>query len=160
MIEHIVITVRFICDRGVSHELVRHRIASFAQESTRYCNYQKDDFGSEITVIEPLFLERGTEAWSMWYNSCLNSEKTYFDLLNWGCTPEEARAVLPHSLKTEVVVTMNLREWRHFFQLRAYRTSRKPHPQMRQLALPLLEKFKNFLPEVFGDLEVSNNGTS
>lgn len=159
MIEHIVITVRFICDRGVSHELVRHRIASFAQESTRYCNYQKDDFGSEITVIEPLFLERGTEAWSMWYNSCLNSEKTYFDLLNWGCTPEEARAVLPHSLKTEVVVTMNLREWRHFFQLRALGTTGKPHPQMRQLALPLLEKFKNFLPEVFGDLEVSNNGT-
>ena len=157
MIEHYSITVRFICDRGVSHEIVRHRLASFAQESTRYCNYIKDDFGSEITVIKPLFLEENTAGWRMWKRTCDMAETAYFDLLDWGCTPQEARAVLPNSLKTEVVVTMNLREWRHFFKLRAVGTTGKPHPQMKELALPLLNEFKQVLPEVFDDLEVPDN---
>ena len=154
MLEHCSISVKFICDRGVSHELVRHRIASFAQESTRYCNYSKDDFGSEITFIKPLYLDEDTEGYRYWRAACFVSEKAYFDLLNWGCTPQEARAVLPNSLKTEIVVTMNLREWRHFFKLRALGITGKPHPQMKELALPLLNDFKQALPEVFDDLEV------
>lgn len=154
MIEHFSVTVKFICDRGVSHEIVRHRLASFAQESTRYCNYHKDDFGSEITVIKPLFLEEGTTGWQCWEDSCKNAEWAYFKMLEWGCTPQEARSVLPNSLKTEIVVTMNLREWRHFFKLRALGTTGKPHPQMKELAMPLLERFKELLPEVFDDLEV------
>lgn len=155
MIEHFSITVKFICDRGVSHEIVRHRIASFAQESTRYCNYIKDDFGSEITVIKPLFLDEGTDGYNIWKASCQAAEDAYFDLLNWGCTAQEARSVLPNSLKTEIVVTMNLREWRHFFNLRALGTTGKPHPQMKEIALPLLNYFKEALPEVFDDLEVT-----
>lgn len=157
MIEHCSITVKFICDRGVSHEIVRHRLASFAQESTRYCNYIKDDFGSEVTVIEPSFLEPGTHGYVNWMGACQTAETAYFNMLNWGCTPQEARSVLPNSLKTEIVVTMNLREWRHFFKLRALGTTGKPHPQIRELAMPLLEEFKTILPEVFGDLEVSEN---
>lgn len=154
MIEHFSITVKFICDRGVSHEIVRHRLASFAQESTRYCNYSKDDFGTEITVIKPMFLEEGTTGFNYWASACRVAEIAYFDLLNWGCTPQEARSVLPNSLKTEVVVTTNLREWRHFFNLRALGTTGKPHPQMKELALPLLNEFKQALPEFFDDLEV------
>ena len=157
MIEHYSITVKFICDRGVSHEIVRHRIASFAQESTRYCNYIKDDFGSEITVIKPFFFKEGTDAWYFWKKSCEEAEKAYFNLLTWGCSPQEARSILPNSLKTEIVVTMNLRGWRHFFKLRALGTTGAPHPQMKEVALPLLKEFSAFLPEVFGDLEVSEN---
>lgn len=155
MIEHFSISVKFICDRGVSHEIVRHRIASFAQESTRYCNYIKEDFGTEITVIKPLFFDEGTYGYDVWYNACRSAEDAYFDLLNYGCTPEQARSVLPNSLKTEIVVTMNLREWRHFFNLRALGTTGKPHPQMKEIALPLLNHFKTILPEVFEDLEVT-----
>ena len=157
MIEHYSITVKFICDRGVSHEIVRHRVASFAQESTRYCNYIKDDFGSEITVIKPLFFKEGTDAWYFWKKSCEEAEKAYFNLLTWGCNPQEARSVLPTSLKTEIVVTMNLREWRHFFKLRVLGTTGAPHPQIKEVAEPLLEVFAGALPEVFGDLAVSKN---
>ena len=156
MIEHFFLTVKFICDRGVSHEIVRHRIASYAQESTRYCNYGKEGFGGEITVIYPLFLEEGTRGWDIWKESCEAAEKAYFDLLDWGCSPQEARSVLPNSLKTEIIVTMNLREWRHFFKLRAIGTTGNPHPQMREVALPLLREMKEVLPEVFGDLEEKN----
>lgn len=155
MIEHCSITVKFICDRGVSHEIVRHRLASFAQESTRYCNYSKDDFGTEITVIKPSFLKEGTNGYTLWESCCKYAEMSYFNLLDWGCTPQEARAVLPTCLKTEIVVTMNLREWRHFFKLRALGTTGKPHPQIKELALPLLNDFKQALPEVFDDLEVT-----
>ena len=156
MIEHFSLTVKFICDRGVSHEIVRHRIASYAQESTRYCNYGKEGFGEEITVIAPLFLQEGTRGWDLWKESCEAAEKAYFDLLDWGCSPQEARSVLPNSLKTEIIVTMNLREWRHFFKLRAIGTTGNPHPQMREVALPLLREMKEVLPEVFGDLEEKN----
>ena len=156
MIEHFFLTVKFICDRGVSHEIVRHRIASYAQESTRYCNYGKEGFGGEITVISPLFLQEGTRGWDLWKESCEAAEKAYFDLLDWGCSPQEARSVLPNSLKTEIIVTMNLREWRHFFKLRAIGTTGNPHPQMREVALPLLREMKEVLPEVFGDLEEKN----
>lgn len=151
VLEHCSVTVKFICDRGVSHEIVRHRLASYCQESTRYCNYSKDGFGAEITVIRPTFLLYGTEAFDCWYQACKNAERAYFDLLDWGCSPQEARSVLPNSLKTEVVMTANLREWRHFFKLR---TAPEAHPQMREVAVPLLHQMQELVPVVFDDLEV------
>ena len=153
MIEHCSISVKFICDRGVSHEIVRHRIASYAQESTRYCNYSKDKFNNEITVIKPCFLKpcENIED-TFWYKSCEYAEMSYFDMLNVGYTPQEARSVLPNSLKTEIVVTYNLRGWINFFKLR---TPSSAHPQMREVAIPLLEEFKTYLPEIFGDIEVN-----
>ena len=153
MLEHESITIKFVVDRGVSHEIVRHRLASFAQESTRYCNYGKDDFGSEITFIKPIFFEDGTETYEMWRHSCEDAEAAYFNLLDCGCTPQEARAVLPNSLKTELVMTANLREWRHFFKLRAANSTGKAHPQMLEVTRPLLDKLKWLIPIVFDDIE-------
>lgn len=149
MIEHQAITVKFVCDRGVSHEIVRHRIASFAQESTRYCNYSNDKFGSEITVIEPFFFDENSEEYKVWWACCATAEVDYLRLLRLGRSPQEARSVLPNSLKTEIVVTMNVREWRHFFKLRCASTA---HPQMRELAIPLFEEMKELLPELFEDI--------
>lgn len=149
VLEHASITVRFVCDRGVSHEIVRHRLASFCQESTRYCNYSQGKHGGEITVIRPVYLEEGTSVWDDWVGSCKAAEKTYFQMLNFGCSPQEARAVLPNSLKTEVVMTANLREWRHFLKLR---TDNAAHPQMRELARPLLCTMQALVPVVFDDI--------
>ena len=134
VLEHESITVRFVCDRGVSHEIVRHRLASYSQESTRYCNYSGDRFGSGLTVIKPCFLKEKTGAYTSWITAMFVAEKEYFAMLNWGCTPQEARSVLPNSTKTEVVMTANLREWRHFLKLR---TAKAAHPQMRELTVPL-----------------------
>ena len=153
MLEHYSISVRFTVDRGVSHEIVRHRIASYAQESTRYCSYNKEKFGSEITVIRPSEFEPGTANYEIWAQACQACEKAYFALLENGAAPEFARDVLPTSLKTEIIVTMNLREWRHFFRMRAAGTTGRPHPQMRQVAQPLLEEMRPWLPEVFADLD-------
>lgn len=151
VLEHSSISVRFVCDRGVSHEIVRHRLASYCQESTRYCNYSKDEFGAEITVIEPYFLDKNSTGYRTWEASCRQAEKAYFDLLKWGCTPQEARTVLPNSLKTEVVMTANIREWRHFCKLRAALTA---HPQMREVASELFEILKEKYPVFFEDIEV------
>lgn len=151
MLEHASMTVRFTVDRGVSHELVRHRIASFAQESTRYCNYNKDKFGREITVVQPPFDENSI-AYEAWRYGCIVADCCYHGMLAAGAPPEIARSVLPHSLKTEVVMTANMREWRHFFQLRALGTTGKPHPQMVQVAMPLLRECAEAMPELFGDL--------
>lgn len=150
VIEHYNITVKFICDRGVTHEIVRHRLASYCQESTRYCNYSSDKFGTEITVIKPCYLDEGTEGYRMWAGFCSLAEAYYFDLLNYGCTPQEARAVLPNSLKTELVMTANIREFRHFFKLRC---SKAAHPQMREVALMLLKEFKERIPVLFDDID-------
>lgn len=149
VLEHESITVRFICDRGVSHEIVRHRIASFSQESTRYCNYSGNRFGNQITFIKPCFLEEGTGGYKLWKQAMFVAEKEYFELLNWGCTPQEARSVLPNSTKTEVVMTANLREWRHFLKLR---TATAAHPQMRELTVPLLHELQERIPVVFDDI--------
>ena len=151
VLEHCSVTVKFICDRGVSHEIVRHRVASYCQESTRYCNYSQDGFGNEITVIEPCYLTEGTKAYTLWKNLCNCAEQVYFGMLGEGCTPQEARAVLPNSLKTEVVMTANMREWRHFFKLRC---SKAAHPQMREVACMLLEQFKEKIHVLFDDIEV------
>ena len=153
VIEHGSLTVRVTCDRGISHEIVRHRIASYSQESTRYCNYSKDGFGGEITVIWPCFLAKGSTAMQHWVWACRQAEASYFNMLTFGCAPQEARSVLPNSLKTEVVMTANLREWRHFFKLR---TAPAAHPQMRELAIPLLRRMQEMVPVVFDDLEVAH----
>lgn len=150
VIEHFSISVKFICDRGVSHEIVRHRIASFSQESTRYCNYIKDKFDNQITFIKPCFWDEGSHNYEIWRETVQATEKNYFELISNGAKPKEARSILPNSLKTEIVVTMNLREWRHFFKLR---TSSKAHPQMRELAIPLMEDFQDRLPEIFFDIQ-------
>lgn len=152
VIEHGSLSVRFVCDRGVSHEIVRHRLAAYCQESTRYCNYSKGDFGGEITVIKPLYLEEGTAVHRIWKRSCETAEIAYFDLLTEGCSPQEARAVLPNSLKTEVVMTADIREWRHFIKLR---NSHAAHPQMREVADMLAVLFKDNYPVFFEDIEVA-----
>ena len=152
MLEHESITVKFTVDRGVSHELVRHRLASFAQESTRYCNYSQDKFGSEITVIKPCFYREYSEEYDLWKSAMENAEYEYFQLLNAGSTPQEARSVLPNSLKTEVVMTANIREWRHFLKLRAAGVTGKPHPQMLEVAVPLLNELRLKLPALFDDI--------
>lgn len=152
MLEHASMTVKFIVDRGVSHELVRHRLASFAQESTRYCNYGQERFNSEITVIQPCFFREGSPSYDVWKHACETCEKAYFDLLEIGDMPEMARNVLPNSVKTEVVMTANIREWRHFFKLRAIGTTGRPHPQMKEVAWNLLHVMVNFLPALFEDL--------
>jgi len=149
VIEHEKITALIVCDRGVSHEIVRHRIASFSQESTRYCNYSKDKFGNEITFIRPYFWEEDVEKYDLWLRTMELIEKSYLELLSMGATPEQARTVLPNSLKTEIIVTMNLREWRHFFNLR---TSSGSHPQMCEIARPMLDYFKQLVPAVFDDI--------
>lgn len=151
VLEHASVTVKFTVDRGVSHEIVRHRLAAYCQESTRYCNYSKDGLGRQVTFIQPHFLDRGTRGWELWVLACEQAEKAYFDLLNWGCSPQEARAVLPNSLKTEVVMTANLREWRHFFKLR---TAPAAHPQMREVTIPLLRRMQELIPVVFDDIKL------
>lgn len=150
VLEHFNITVKFVCDRGVSHEIVRHRLASYCQESTRYCNYSKDGFDGEITVIKPCYLAENSPGYFYWSAACRKAENAYFNMLDFGCTPQEARAVLPNSLKTEVVMTANLREWRHFFKLR---TAPAAHPQMREVAQMLLVRMRELLPGVFDDCE-------
>ncbi len=149
VIEHESISVRVICDRGVSHEIVRHRIASYSQESTRYCNYSKEKFGKELTVIKPIFWEADSDEYKIWLDLMNRIEHDYNALIEMGAKPQEARSILPNSLKTEIVMTMNLREWRHFFKLR---TSLRAHPQMREIAIMILEKFKDEITLFFDDI--------
>lgn len=148
MLEHTQLSVKFTVDRGISHEIVRHRLFSFAQESTRYCNYSKDKFGKEIKVISLNdYLDSGS--YRVWYDSCMFAEHEYFALLEKGVKPEIARGVLPTSLATEIVVTGNIREWRHFFNLR---TSNFAHPQIRSLTRQLLDELKSKIPVLFDDI--------
>lgn len=153
VIEHVNITVRVVCDRGVTHEIVRHRLASYCQESTRYCDYSKGQFSGELTVIDPIFWDKTKsddfKKYKIWKKAIEYAEKSYIELIHSGASPQEARSVLPNSLKTEIVITMNLREWRHFFSLR---TSELAHPQMQELARPLLKKFQDLIPIIFDDI--------
>ena len=158
VIEHSAMTVKFICDRGVSHELVRHRLCSFSQESTRYCNYK-----GECTFIIPpwLNIEEGTYSFTektrsdsseeelLWYRTMLYSENCYQELIKEGWTPQQARSVLPNSIKAEIIMTTNFREWRHIFRLRC---SKAAHPQMRELMIPLHKKCKELIPIIFDDI--------
>jgi len=147
VIEHGVASFRIICDRGISHEIVRHRIASFSQESTRYCNYSKDKFSNEISVIEPPSLTPNQKV--SWRNAVESAEKMYFEMLQDGATPQIARSVLPTCLKTEIVMTANFREWRHFIDLRQAETA---HPQIRPIAKDIKKILIDSCPAVFGDL--------
>lgn len=146
VLEHGAITVRFVCDRGVSHELVRHRLASFSQESTRYCNYGK---AGEVTFIDIFggFPDVSQECVDLWRLALIDAERYYLSMLKNGSTPQEARSVLPNSLKTEVVMTANPREWLHIFRLRCARTA---HPQMREVMIPLQTEFQKRWPVIFG----------
>jgi len=149
VLEHEKITVLIICDRGITHEIVRHRIASYSQESTRYCNYFDEKFGSELTFILPCFWENNENLLNIWKTQMQSIEKAYFEMLKQGASPQEARSILPNSLKTEIVITMNIREWRHFFKLR---TTSKAHPQMQEITIPLLKKFRELMPVLFDDI--------
>lgn len=153
VLEHEKLTVKFICDRGVTHEIVRHRIASYSQESTRYCNYSKDKFGNELTFIRPCFWADDSVEYAVWKQAMEEIEKTYVKLISLGAKPEEARSILPNSLKTEIVCTMNLREWRHFFRLR---TAGRAHPQIREISVALLDELKKRIPVIFDDINTSD----
>ena len=131
-------TARFICDRGVSHELVRHRVFSFAQESTRYCNYSKDKFGKELTFIKPSWWkEEDNEVATLYIQPWRNIENCYLTLIENGIKPQDARAILPNALKTEVVMTGFESDWDHFFELRCAKAA---HPDMQKLANELYEE--------------------
>lgn len=159
MLEHASVTMRITCDRGVTHEIVRHRMASYAQESTRYCNYSKDKFGNKVTYID---LQGGIEIENKlpesqkdlviaeWIAACDDAERHYMNMLKLGATPQIARSVLNNSTKTEIVVTMNIREIRHFLQLR---TSGAAHPQMREVANQILDHFRNEVPVLVEDIQ-------
>jgi thymidylate synthase (FAD) len=151
VIEHEKMTVRIICDRGVTHEIIRHRIASYSQESTRYCNYLHDKFGNELTFIKPCFWKENSKEYSIWIEQMKAAEDSYIALIKCGAQPEQARSILPNSLKTEIIVTMNFREWRHFFKLR---TSPKAHPQMKEISIPLFLKMRELLPAIFDDITI------
>lgn len=148
VLEHQSISVLFICDRGISHEIVRHRLASFSQESTRYCNYSKGKFGNELTFID-IRPHVNDEMYECWLSDLFLIETYYFELLEKGATPQISRDILPTSLKTELVVTANLREWRTIFK---QRTAPTAHPQMRELMQPLLDEIKTIVPIVFDDI--------
>lgn len=148
MLEHASASFRIITDRGITHEIVGHRLASYAQESTRYCNYGKDKFGKECTFIEPPNLDTMSKA--LWEQLCGNAEFNYLELLERGISPQIARSVLPNCLKTEIVMTTNLREWRHFIKLRA---SKAAHPQIRPIAFDIWYELMKHAPNVFNDLE-------
>ena len=163
MIEHSSLSVKFVVDRGVSHELVRHRIASFAQESTRYVNYSLEKFGNEINVIDihnginldnkmkNMESDTISSIINEWCLAMDDAEKHYMKMMELGATPQIARSVLPNSTKTEITITTNYREWRNFFKLRVHGTA---HPQMREVTIPLLNELKNKLPIIFDDIEV------
>lgn len=144
VLEHESITVRFVCDRSISHEIVRHRLASYSQESQRYVRYNGD-----IEFINPHM--PNAKAYEAWYESCERAEATYKELLSYGVQPQQARSVLPNSTKTEIVMTANLREWRHFLKLR---TATAAHPQMRELTVPLLKELQQRIPVVFDDIQL------
>ncbi|MBR0289689.1 MAG: FAD-dependent thymidylate synthase [Selenomonadaceae bacterium] len=150
VIEHASISFKIVCDRGVTHELVRHRIASYSQESTRFCDYTAGKFGGELTFIKPCFWSEDDENFLLWKATMAQLEKNYLTLRANGAKPEEARSILPNSLKTEIFVTMNLRELRHFLKLR---TAKAAHPQMREVALKIYKILVEKLPAIFDDIQ-------
>ena len=150
VIEHAAVSFKIICDRGVTHELVRHRIASYSQESSRFCDYSAGKFGGELTFIKPCFWQDDDANFKIWLASMEVAEKNYLALRAGGARPEEARSILPNSLKTEIFVTMNLRELRHFLKLR---TAKAAHPQMREVALKIYKILVEKLPAVFDDIQ-------
>lgn len=160
VIEHGSLSMKMVTDRGVTHEIVRHRLFSFCQESTRYCNYSQKKFGNQITVIDPTVELRSlltkdedfNKALSLWRQAMVDAESKYLSMLNSGVSPQMARSVLPNSTKTTIVVSGNIREWRHFFWLRKFGGAGTPHPQMRTLADLAWTKAYRWYPVLFEDL--------
>ena len=144
--KHRHIAVKFVINRAISHEIVRHRPCSFLQESQRYCNYSQGKFGGEVTFIKPMFFDDDSYEFRIWRRTCLEAETAYLHLLHQGASPQAARTVLPNSCKTELIVYCNLAEWKHIFRLR---TSKAAEPSMREVMIPLQEEFKRRWPEVF-----------
>lgn len=155
-------TVKIITDRGVTHEIVRHRLASYAQESTRFCNYSKAKFDGHVTFIIPPWVnipegkydltnynEYNKKEEEIWFKAMLDNEQDYNFLISRGWSPQQARSVLPNSLKTEIIVTADLQEWIHIFNLRALGKAGTPHPQMLEIMKPLYKDFQKLFPEVF-----------
>lgn len=156
VLEHAKLTVKIVCDRGTSHELVRHRIASYSQESIRYCNYSTGKFGSELTFVEPtdltmdkLCTSDATDKRIVWEDAMNKAEQSYLHLVKLGAKTDICRGVLPTDIKTEIAVTMNMREWRHFFKLRC---SKKAHPNIRYIAKSILYTFYQLMPCLFEDI--------
>lgn len=147
MIEHASASIKIVTDRGITHEIVRHRIASYAQESTRYCNYSQDKFGREVAFIQPPGLDDRQHG--QWQSACLDAERYYFQMLDMGCSPQIARSVLPNCTKTEIVMTCNFREWRHFILLRS---SKAAHPQIRPIAAAVWKVLYELAPELMIDI--------
>jgi len=144
------ITVKFICNRGFTHELVRHRLTSLAQESTRYCNYSKDKHDNQITVIKPRDFDKwDSSSRNHWIKAMKEAERHYILMLDRKRSPQEARGVLPIDIKTEINIKANIREWRHIFIMR---TADAAHPSMQQLMRPLLDEFKQKIPVLFDDI--------
>ena len=148
ILEHEKITIRMCCDIGVYKDLTRHRFGSFSIESTRYCNYGKDKFDNEIKFIEPCNIDK-KKLFNEWYSACTEIEQRYLKMAELGATPDQMRMILPHSTAAEVVMTANIREWRHILSLRA---SKMTHPSVQQLMIPLLLYFKRCMPELFEDI--------
>lgn len=160
VIEHSTLSVRFYVDRGVTHEIVRHRLASFTQESTRYCNYSAEKFGNTIKVADILHgmqVEKKLDSTQMdkvyeiWETAMQNAANSYFAMLSAGASPQIARSVLPNSTLASLTMTANYREWRHFFKLRADKAA---HPQLREVVIPLLKILQDLIPVIFDDIEV------
>lgn len=149
VLEHATASFHIVCDRGVTHELVRHRLASYSQESTRYCNYGSDKFGKEITVVDWGDFAEDQPAHNSWLHSMVMASRGYFDLIDRGYAPQIARQCLPINVKTEIVVTANFREWRHILQLR---TDTKAHPHIRAVMYPVLTTLQTKYPSCFKDL--------
>lgn len=143
VIEHRVITVEAVVDRGITHEIVRHRIGAYTQESTRFVNYEKK---MPPTFIYPFTTD---EVRPEWYNAIEEIEKSYKTLLSYGVAPQIARSVFPNALSSKIWITYNLRNWRHFFLMR---TSKEAHPQMRQVMIPLLKEFQEKIPIIYDDI--------
>ena len=150
--KHRFLAVKFITNRAVTHEIVRHRPCSFLQESQRYCRYSEDKFGSEVTFIKPMFFAEDSEEYKVWEKAMVDTEKLYLKLLETS-SPQAARTVLPNSCKTELIVYANLLEWYHIFKLR---TSPAAEPSMRELTIPLLERFQALFPNVFADFQIES----
>lgn len=150
VLEHEKITIRMCCDIGVYKDLTRHRFGSFSIESTRYCNYGKDKYNNNIKFIQPVYYDNDLKKSKLWADTMLNIEENYMKMAAIGATSDELRMLLPHSTAAEVVMTCNIREWRHILSLRC---SKAAHPSIRQLLIPLLLEFKKEKPELFNDIE-------
>ncbi len=149
VLEHEKITVRIYSDIGSYKDLTRHRFASFSVESTRYCSYNKDKYGNEIAIIDPVYIE-DKEVYATWKNAMEEMEKSYMKMKELGATTDMCREILPHSTAAEYTMTANIREWKHILELR---TTNHVHPAIRQILIPLLLLFKEQMPEIFGNIE-------